>query len=203
MSPEESTVVRAKSIFDAVVGFFETIVFVVAAICIIVLAALVSAEIIMRNLGHSMVIIEELCFIVLGWTAFLSAAYTFRRRGHISIDFFYGKLPLTWRKIIYAVTYAGIIVFFVYIAYKGWGIANRQMMIPLTQSRLPRGLIFWGLPVGTIFCIFFMLADLAETFVFGNTASLTTQEEKQVEEIEAGRAKAAIMAKELLKDGEE
>lgn len=193
--------VKAKSLFDAVVGFFETIVFVVTAACIIILAALVCAEIIMRNLGRSMIIVEELCFIMLGWTAFLSAAYTFRRRGHISIDFFYGKLPPAWRKVLYAATYLGIIVFFLYIAEKGWGIATRQMKIPLTQSRLPRGLIFWGLPVGTAFSIFFMLADLVETFVFGSTASLTTQEEKQAEEIEAGRAEAEIMAREILGEG--
>lgn len=192
---------KTKSVFDAVVGFFETIVFVITSTCIIVLAALVCAEIIMRNLGRSMVIIEELCFILLGWTAFLSAAYTFRRRGHISIDFFYGKLSPTWRKILYAITYTGIIVFFAYITDKGLGIALRQMKIPLTQSRLPRGLIFWGLPVGTGCCIFFMLADLIETFVFGNNASLTTQEEKQIEEIEAGRAEAARMARDLVGEG--
>ena len=193
---------KAKSVFDSVVGFVETLVFVVSAVCIIVLAALVCAEIVMRNLGRSMVVVEELCFILLGWTAFLSAAYTFRRRGHISIDFFYGKLPMAWRKIVYAAVYLGIIVFFVYIVHKGWGIAGRQMRIPLTQSRLPRGLIFWGLPVGTIFSIFFMLADMVETFVFGNTASLTTQEEKQVEEIEAGRAEAEALAREFVQKAE-
>jgi TRAP-type C4-dicarboxylate transport system permease small subunit len=196
-------VTKAKPIFDAVVGFFETIVFVVTSACIIILAGLVSAEIIMRNFGKSMVIIEELCFIMLGWTAFLSAAYTFRRRGHISIDFFYGKLPPVWRKILYAAVSVSIIIFFAYIMEKGLGIATRQMRIPLTQSRLPRGLIFWGLPVGAGFSIFFMIADLVETFVFGNNASLTTQEEKQEEEIEAGRAEAARMARELLAKGGE
>lgn len=194
--------VKFRSIFSVVVTAVENLVFAVSAICIIALAVLVSVEIIARNLGHSMIITEELCFIMLGWTAFLTAAYTFRKRGHISIDFFFDKLPLGARKVVYTITCLGIIVFLAFIAYKGYGIAGRQMLIPLTQSRLPRGLIFWGLPVGCVISIFFLVAEMIETFLFKNNATFITQEERQIAEIEAGRAAAAKMAKELMSEGE-
>ncbi len=187
-----------KSVMNFVLNGLEDLVFTISAILIIVLASLVSAEIILRNLGYSMVITEEICFIFLGWTAFLAASYTFRKRGHVSVDFFYGKMSMKWRKILYAATYIGTIVFLAFIVYKGWGIAMRQMKIPLTQSRLPRGLIFWGLPVGCSISIVFLVGDLIETFLFGNDASLTTQEERQLKEIEDNRADAAAMARDLM-----
>jgi TRAP-type C4-dicarboxylate transport system permease small subunit len=49
----------------------------------------------------------------------------------------------------------------------------------MIQSRLPRGLINMGLPVGGCFIIFFLVTDLIETLVLKRRRSLMTQEELQ------------------------
>jgi TRAP-type C4-dicarboxylate transport system permease small subunit len=54
-----------------------------------------------------------------------------------------------------------------------------QMRTPLVQSRLPRGLISMGLPVGSCFIIFFLITDLIETLVLKRRRSLMSQEELQ------------------------
>lgn len=178
---------RWENTFDVIADIVENVVFFIAAILIIIVSTIVSVELISRNLGHSFVIVEELSMILLGWISFFAAAYAFRKRAHVVVDFIYAKFRTKTKIILYALTYIFALVFMIYIIIASTKIALVQMNIPMTLSRLPRGMIYWGLPVGGSFIVFFIITDLIETLIFKRKDSLLTEEEKYVQDLEESK----------------
>jgi TRAP-type C4-dicarboxylate transport system permease small subunit len=168
-----------EKIFDKVANIVETIVFVISATLIMGVSLLICVEMLMRNLGRSLIMVEELSLIGLGWISFFSGAYCFRKKGHVLVDFIYAKFPQKTKLALYTVTYTVGIIFMARIAYESRLFAIMQMRTPLIQSRLPRGFISMGLPFGSCFIIFFLITDLIETLVLKRRRSLMSQEELQ------------------------
>lgn len=178
-----------KTYFNAV-KVVETCVWGSAAFVLIVLAGLVSAELLLRNVfSYSLKIVEECSFIMLSYISYMSAAYAFRKKAHVAVDFLYGKMNDRLRTVLYALTYAGSIIFLVFVVKMGYEFARSAAKIPLTISRIPKFYIYIWLPVGAVFMIFFIVCDLIETLVMKDRTSLMTTEERQVQEIEALLAK--------------
>jgi TRAP-type C4-dicarboxylate transport system permease small subunit len=168
-----------EKIFDRITNIVETIVFIISSILIMGVSLLICVEMIMRNLGHSLIMVEELSLIGLGWISFFAGAYCFRKKGHVLVDFIYAKFPQKVKVALYTITYMVGIIFMVRIAFESRLFAIMQMRTPLIQSRLPRGLISMGLPVGSCFIIFFLITDLIETLILKRRRSLMSQEELQ------------------------
>lgn len=178
---------KFERILDTTANIVEKFVFFVSAVLIIVVSTIVSMELISRNLGHSFVIVEELSMILLGWISFFSAAYAFRKRAHVAVDFLFAKFNKKVKVILYTLTYSFALVFMIYIIDVSIQNAVTQMNIKLTLSRLPRGLIYWGLPIGGCFIVFFILVDLIETLILKRRASLITEDEKYTSDIEKSK----------------
>lgn len=176
---------RFQNIFNLILDSMEKALFYFVSVLIVLVSSIVCIEIISRNIFQfSFVMVEELTMILLGWIAYFSAAYTVRKRGHVTVDFLYEKLNFSTRKIFHVVTSIAIIIFMAYILFASWDYMQMQMKVPLTQSRIPRGYIAMGLPFGTILIIFFTIADLIETLIFQKKDSLYTSIEKVAEELE-------------------
>lgn len=174
-----------EKVFDIVCNIVEKFLFYFVSILIVTISAIVCAEIIARNLfNHSFVIVEELSMIMLAWIAAFSCGYAVRRRAHVSVDALYAKFPKQVKYALYTITYVGMLIFMIYIVDASFGFAKMQMKIPLTQSRIPRGVISYGLPYGGIFTVFFLAADLVETLILKRDRSIRTSIEVTEEEIE-------------------
>ena len=174
-----------EKIFDKVCFILEKFLFYFVSILVLAITFIVSAEIISRNLfRHSFIIVEELSMIMLAWIAAYSSGYAVHRRAHVGVDALYAKFSPKVRLVLYTLTYVVCTIFMVYIVVTSFGFAKMQMKIPLTQSRIPRGWIYYGLPTGGIFTIFFLIADLIETLVFKRDRSIRTQQDVTVEQIE-------------------
>lgn len=178
-----------EKVFDKVTNIVETFVFVFSATLIIGVSALICLEMVMRNIGRSMVIVEELALIALGWISFFAGAYCFRKRGHVMLDLVFAKLPQHLKLTLYTLTYAVGIIFMIWIIYEARHFTTMLMRTPMVQSGLPRGLINMGLPVGGSFIVFFLVTDLIETHVLKRRRSLMTQDELQSIAIAAAKEK--------------
>lgn len=184
-----------EKVFDTICLILEKFLFYFVSILIVTISGIVCAEIIARNLfNHSFVIVEELSMIMLAWIAAFSCGYAVRRRAHVSVDALYAKFPRKVKYALYIVTYVGMLIFMIYIVNSSFGFAKIQMKIPLTQSRIPRGVIYYGLPLGGIFTVFFLFADLVETLVLKRDRSIRTSTEMAEDEL-----KNATIDEEILK----
>lgn len=174
-----------KKVYQNFVKVVETIIWGSAALMLVALAIFVSAELISRNLfNYSFKIVEECSFIMLSYISFMSAAYAFKRRSHVAVEFLYGKMPQTARKTLYIITYVGCIIFLSFVTKVGFAFTKTAGKIPLTITRLPKSVMYIWLPVGCIFMIFFIICDMIETLAFKDPTALMTSEEIQAKEIE-------------------
>jgi len=167
-----------KKDFERIAWVIERILFYICSGAMLAVSLVVCIEIISRNVfGHSFIWVEEFSLIMLGWIAFLSAAYTLRKKGHVALEFLYKKFPMNMRKLLYILFTIGMCLFFFYIFLSGVKNCRMQMSIPLTQTRLPRGLIFMGLPVGCCLMIYFFIVEFAETIFWGDKTALMASDE--------------------------
>lgn len=174
-----------KKRYFKVVKAVETGVWGSAALVLITLAGLVSAELLLRNVfSYSLKIVEECSFIMLSYISYMSAAYAFRKKAHVAVDFLYGKMNNKIRLILYTLTYTGSIIFLGFVVKLGYEFAMNAAKIPLTISRIPKMYIYIWLPVGAVFMIFFIVCDLIETLLMKDRTSLMTTEERQIKDLE-------------------
>lgn len=167
-----------EQLFENIALVIERILFYVCSVAMVAVSSVVCLEIFSRNLfGHSFIWVEEFSLIMLGWVAFLSAAYTVRKKGHVGLEFLYKKFPMKLRKVLYVLCTLGMIAFFAFIFASSLKNCRMQMKIPFTQTRLPRGLMFMGLPVGCILMIYFFIVEFVETLFFGNQSALMVSDE--------------------------
>lgn len=139
-----------------VLKWLESLILYVAMSLVIILLGLIFFQIVARNLlGTSFIFIEELSLFLLSWCAFLSAAYTYRKKGHVAVEYFYDKLSEVVRRGVNIITLASIFLFSAYTVYFGWGLATRQMFIRTPVMQIPRGWLFFSVPVSfAIICVF-------------------------------------------------
>lgn len=183
-------------VFDGICTCIEKFLFYFVSVLIVAISTLVSAEIISRNIfNHSFVIVEELSMIMLAWIAAYSCAYTLRKRGHVVVDGIFAKFSKKGRLILYTITYVGCMIFMIYIVASSFKFAKLQMKIPMTLSRIPRGWIYWGLPTGGCFTIFFFITDLIETLIFKRERSILTSMEVTLAQVEEEKNALAMEKK--------
>lgn len=181
-----------RQLYRRIVNTVETAVWGSSAFVLLALALLVSIELICRNFfNFSLKVVEECSFIMLSYISYMSAAFAFHKRAHVAVEFIYGKMPVSIRKILYIITYSGSLIFLTYVVKVGFSFAKSAGKIPLTITRLPKTYIYIWLPVGAVFMIFSIICDLIDTLVWKDSESLMTSEEKQALEIE-GMQKAHI-----------
>ena len=91
-----------KDIFEKIAWIVERIVFWFCTFLLLGITAIVCLEIFSRNIvGHSFIWVEEISMIMLGWLAYISAAYTVRKKGHVALEFLYKKFPMPARKALF------------------------------------------------------------------------------------------------------
>ena len=91
-----------KDIFEKIAWIVERIVFWFCTFLLLGITAIVCLEILSRNIvGHSFIWVEEISMIMLGWLAYISAAYTVRKKGHVALEFLYKKFPMPARKALF------------------------------------------------------------------------------------------------------
>jgi len=146
------------------VKYLEKILLYLAMLLLGTLLSLVFLQVVLRNVFHySLVFIEELSIILLAWCAFFSAAYALRKKAHVAVDYFFLKFGKGAQRAIYFATMFVIFLFILYIAWYGWRLADRQMIVPLPVTGFPRGYIYLALPVSCVFMIVFLIDELIRT----------------------------------------
>ena len=75
-----------KEIFEKIAYIIEQALLIINSAALVAVSTVVFAEILSRNVfGYSFIWVEEFTLIVFGWLAFLSAAYTLRKKDRKSV----------------------------------------------------------------------------------------------------------------------
>lgn len=119
---------------------FQKFILKLSLFLFVLIWVLVFFQLASRNItGKSYVQIEELIIMLIPCLGFSAATYTLFRNNHVQIEFFYNRLPVRFRKILFFLTQAALIVFMVLIEYHSIGLASRQMKLVTPALGWPMG----------------------------------------------------------------
>lgn len=147
-----------------IAGVLEWIVRYTAIAILVSLVCIVFFQVAHRMAtDKSFVEIEELSITLAAWVAFLTVAYAARRRVHVRIEVFIEKLPFGMRNTIELLIYTAVCAATILLAWHGWGLAGRKMMIPMMVLPFKQGVQFYAYPIGMGLTAFFMLDHVLQT----------------------------------------
>ena len=126
----------------------EKLVLDISILLFVVMLGIVLFQILVRNLfGKSFAQLEELAIIILPWFGFFCATYTLYRGNHVQIEYIYGKLPKTVRRVIFCLIQAVLLLLIGAICYYSFGLAMRQMKVVTPALGWPNGISYIGFPI--------------------------------------------------------
>ena len=100
--------------------FLEAVVIVLMT----ALAGEVTAGVVFRSVGHSLVWYDEIASILLAWLTFYGSALAAAKRAHIGCPEVVAMLPPGARVVLRLIAEALVIAFFVLVAWVGWSVMD-------------------------------------------------------------------------------
>ena len=100
-----SLIMKVFELYDRLLGVVTKTAALLAGLCILATAFMVTYEIIMRGIFHSPTswVMEISTYFIIA-AGFLGMAYTLRRHGHIHVDILTSRLPASMQRVFEVVT---------------------------------------------------------------------------------------------------
>ena len=134
-------------------------------VCLVLMAALaveVTAGVVFRYSGHSLVWYDEVATILLAWVTFYGSALAALKGAHMGVPEIVAMLPPRGRVVAAAVAQAFVIAFFVLLAWVGYAVL--EVLAGDKLISLPQVPVALAMSVIPISAVLFVVAQL---LVFG------------------------------------
>jgi TRAP-type transport system small permease protein len=154
----------------------------ILAALLAIMAVLVFGNVILRYVfGISLSWVEELTRYMMIWLAWLGAGLALREGAHIAIDALQTALPEVGGRLLRSVVLLAMIGFFGALAWLGWRYSMFAWRQQTAVLRLPAGLVYLAIPVGSVL----MLLHLLLTMRSAVTHTVTAEEQARAAEMSA------------------
>jgi TRAP-type C4-dicarboxylate transport system permease small subunit len=154
----------------------------VLATLLAVMALLVFGNVVLRYLfGISLSWVEELTRYMMIWLTWLGAGLALREGAHIAIDTLQQALPEIGARLLRGIVAIAVIGFFGALVWLGWRYSMFAWRQETAVLRLPAGLVYLAIPIGSAL----MLAHLLLTMREAVTHTATAEEQARAAEMSA------------------
>lgn len=151
----------------------------ICAAMIVAFSVMLIAQVALRQAGHPLFWVEELCQYLMVYLCFLGSAIAWGRREHLTVDFLPSLLSAKWRKVLTIAVDAIMLVFAAWAAYASAEFALFSMRKISISLEAPVGYGYLGAPIG--FSIIML-----QSFIFmlsGRGDSSFVAHERELEEV--------------------
>lgn len=156
--------VIVKGIYKAVDKLCDIMTAVGFATIVIVLGV----QIVLRNLGTSLMWAEEVARYIYIWLLFTGAARAFSRGGHLTVDILFAKFNKKIQLALMVIYYLAILGFTVYFFYTGVQLAKFQWTSPMyTVPWFKLGWVDLCIPFGCTLTILYVLREIFYMITMG------------------------------------
>lgn len=138
-------------------GFERLLEWIVIAL-MVALAVEVTAGVIFRYSGYSLVWYDEVATILLAWVTYYGAALTALKRAHIGVPEVVALLPASARLVVALIAEAAIIAFFILLAWVGYQVLD--ILSADTLVSLPSVSVAFAMSVIPISSLLFVIAQV-------------------------------------------
>ena len=87
------------------------------------------------------------------WIGFLAASVALRKRMHIGLTLFTGRLGKRGRQVVAILSHVAIIVFLCFTAFLGFQLSAKQMAQTSAAMMMPMGIPYLAIPVSSVLMI--------------------------------------------------
>ncbi len=137
-------------------GFERALEWIVIAL-MIALAAEVTAGVVFRYAGRSLVWYDEVASILLAWVTYYGAALAALKRSHIGVPELIRMLPPARRVYATLFAQAWVFAFFIMLAWVGYSVL--EVLATDTLVALPGVSVAWAQSVIPISAVLFIIAE--------------------------------------------
>ena len=130
---------------DRIINVAEKIT---ATVCVVSMVVVLFLQVFTRYvLRNPLYWSEELARIILIWSVFLGAVFSFRAGTHMRIDILMKRLPLRLRMVVNLTSKTIVTVFSVVLVVHGLIFSGKMMRIIAPATKIPTGIIYLVLPI--------------------------------------------------------
>lgn len=171
--------VKYNRLVDEIAKVIDVIIAIItAAVIIITICAVFMRYVVNDPLAWS----EEICLAGFAWFTFLGAGSAIRKRSVVSLDFFYELMPLKVKKIVKIITTVLCTIAYIFIVYYGFKILSTVKMTVTTALQISFATIYIAIPVGGIYSIMALIANLFDVLMDTDKDVSEFSEEAQMRE---------------------
>lgn len=118
---------------------------------------------VMRWMGSPIPWSVEFATLLFVWVIFLGANRAMREERHIGVDFFVKKFPTSLRQVIEIIVWAFILIFLIYMGWKGMELAFNNVNRKLGNLPMSYSFVTISVPVGCIVMGFTTISKMIGT----------------------------------------
>jgi len=137
---------------------YERVLEMICIVLMIALAAEVTAGVIFRYSGHSLVWYDEVATILLAWVTFYGSALAVLRHAHMGVPEIVRMLPARLRVAAAVVAQSCTLAFFVLLAWVGWTVL--EILAADRLVSLPQVSVAYAMSVMPISAVLFVIGQL-------------------------------------------
>ena len=150
-NPDTLGPVTARSSIGSAIARLSDALGVMAGLALVAILLLVATEIVLRPLGHSLLVTDEMGAYLNAAVVFLGLGHTLRHRGFIRMEVVFDRLPpaprraATWTFTLISLLFAGILcwIAFRHVAY-AYSFDTRAISVLATPEWIPQSLMLVG-----------------------------------------------------------
>lgn len=155
--------IKIANVLERIAKQLEKILSFISITILVILISIVFFQVAFRFFTDKSVIeIEELSTVLASWIAFLTIAYAIRRKVHVAIDFFVGKLPVKAQLILTEVINIGLLLILGSVTIASISLVMRKMNVPMTILPIKTGYWYMSFPIGMTIGCFFLINDIVQ-----------------------------------------
>ena len=152
---------KVLSGFTSAIEWIYRILVQYSKFVLIVIVAVVSAQVFSRKILHSSIRwSEEVTLVLMVWMAFISMAIGVRENLHIAIEMFFNKLPVKAQKFFNFLNNLFIAIVGVVLLVYGIILIKYTSTSTLPATKLPACTLYLMLPVGGFFIAYYSILRL-------------------------------------------
>ena len=152
-----------KKLRDILVGLFDIIfkiLFEYSKYVLIAIVAIVSAQVVARNLFKGSIMwSQEVSLLLIVWMTFLSMAIGSEKNLHIGGELFYSFFPKPIQKLCDGINNVIVLIIGAFLGIYGTRLVISTMSSTLAATKWPAGVLYLMIPVGGWCMFFFKMLD--------------------------------------------
>jgi len=135
----------------------------IAVLCMVLILALVVAQVVMRYVFNSpLTWSEELAVFVMIWLTFIGSLICMRDNEHIEVTILVDHMPRALQRIVMVFSRMASIFFLLVVVYYGFELVMENVGVTSVANRISMGLVYTIIPLSSLGMVYYLIRAIVK-----------------------------------------